>query len=323
MHMYLINKYTHQTIFSAIGTIVLLSTILFSCKKEDAKIPYTEIVNFSVDIEGEVVKAAVDNDRIILYWPLEKEIPETITPLISISKNAQINPASGEVVSTRETIVYTVTAETGAIRKYTLYIPNNKVKPYVKSWDGLSSYNGRAFIVEGNQINIRGDYFSTKENESRVFFTNENNQEVEAEIVTKGELVFGFRPKELGTYKKIRFESAGYTFTFDTLFNYITNPYSSIPNLTENITVKQGEDFVLNGQNLDKINRVILTKLSGGDEFELVVKNATAGTITITVPETLPTGEYNYMIYFQSAGEYHDARQSELVLRTSAIIVTN
>ncbi|WP_126972704.1 hypothetical protein [Gynurincola endophyticus] len=321
--MYLINKLTHKTILSSIGTIVLLSAVLFSCKKEDAKIPYTEVVNFTVDVEGEAVKAAVDNDKIILYWPLEKDIPETISPVINVSKNATISPASGATISTTETVVYTVTSETGAVRKYTLYIPNNKVKPYIKSWDGLTLYNGKAFIVEGNQINIRGDYFSTKENGSRVFITNENNQEVEAEIVAKTGLVFGFRPKEIGTYKKFRFESAGYTFTFDTVFHYVSDPFSRISYPTENITVKQGEDFVLTGKNLDKISSVVLTKLSGGDQYELVIKNATSATITLTTPATIPTGEYNYLLYKQNAGEYHDIINGQLALWETAIIVTN
>jgi hypothetical protein len=321
--MYLINKYTRNTFFSALGTIAVFSAVLFSCKKEDAEIPYNDIVNYTVDVEGETVKAAVDNDRIILYWPLEKEIPATITPVINVSKNAGISPASGVAVSTTETVVYTVTSETGAERKYTLYIPNNRVKPYIKSWDGLTHYNEKAFIIEGNQINFRGDYFSTKENESRVFLTNENNQEVEAETVINKDLIFAFRPKELGVYKKIRFETSGYTFSYDTVFHYITSPFSRIPYPTENITVKQGEEFVLTGQNLDKISSFIMTKLSGGDEYELVIKNSTSGTITLTVPATVPAGEYNYLLYQQPAGEFHDLINGQLALWETAIIVTN
>ncbi|WP_157836805.1 hypothetical protein [Sphingobacterium deserti] len=100
-----------------------------SCKTEYVDFPYNEIESFSIeDPAGNPLHASIVGDKIMVYWPPLVEQPETVTPTIAISERASIQPASGTPVSiaSNEPINYTVTAQDGTKKTYTLVFNYNQ-----------------------------------------------------------------------------------------------------------------------------------------------------------------------------------------------------
>lgn len=110
--------------------ILLFALILFigSCIKDAPTNPEADIESFEVNPNFLTGQTFIDqaNRKILLY--LTKEAYETgVTPILSLSKNAKVNPASGEKISFNENkeITYTVTAERSTNQKtYTVQVVN-------------------------------------------------------------------------------------------------------------------------------------------------------------------------------------------------------
>lgn len=130
-----------------------LATGLSSCKKEYPDLPYNDIEAFTIpDANGKPLHAVIKGEEIIIYWTPLKDEPEFITPTIQISEQAKISPASGEKVTYNEDTKYTVTAQNGEKKTYTLRTEGGQPPPY------FSLVNPTAFKFN-NDFNIQGDYF--------------------------------------------------------------------------------------------------------------------------------------------------------------------
>lgn len=132
---------------------LVLAIGLSSCKKEYPDLPYNDIEAFSIeDANGKPLHAVIKDEDIIIYWtPLEDE-PEFITPNIRVSEQAQISPASGQKVAYSEETKYTVTAQDGRKKIYTLRTQGGQPTPY------FSLINSSDFKFNNNFV-INGDYF--------------------------------------------------------------------------------------------------------------------------------------------------------------------
>jgi Putative carbohydrate metabolism domain len=110
---------------------ILLSVLILcfgSCIKDAPANPEADIESFELDANLLTGQTFIDqaNRKILLY--LTKEAYETgITPILSVSKNAKVSPASGEKITFdgKNEITYTVTAEQHANQKtYKIQVVN-------------------------------------------------------------------------------------------------------------------------------------------------------------------------------------------------------
>jgi hypothetical protein len=131
----MINMKTRYSIYT-FPALLLLAGILFSaCKKEYeiAPTPYAEITSFKIPYNAgkDTIVAIVNGENIHVSWPGSTEwpIPETISPVIHISKNASISPASGTAIALHDGAQYQVKAQDGTTKDYTIKLSNGAVLP--------------------------------------------------------------------------------------------------------------------------------------------------------------------------------------------------
>ncbi|MFD2906609.1 hypothetical protein [Sphingobacterium anhuiense] len=123
--------------------IFILTMTCWSCKKETPDLPYKDIESFSIrDASGNTLSASIVEDRIILYWPPLVDQPESITPTIKVSEMATITPASGTSIELQleKPIIYTVRAQDGSSKNYTLSFQVNQPQVQAKLNDPINTY---------------------------------------------------------------------------------------------------------------------------------------------------------------------------------------
>ena len=82
----------------------------------------SDILSFIVGINGEDIEARIDNDLKEIAFETGSFNISRLVPEITVSENATISPSSGEPVDFTKPITYTVTAENGSMREYTIVI---------------------------------------------------------------------------------------------------------------------------------------------------------------------------------------------------------
>lgn len=161
-----------NTLYKTYLAIAIGCTILFSaCKTEYPDLPYAEIETFTIeDAHGQPLRAVIKDAEIIIYWtPLEEE-PETIRPVITLSEGATISPASGEAVPYSAATAYTVTAQDGSKKTYTLRPEGGQPIPYL--------HIPSTEIYINSTFSILGDYFVPDAERTKVYII-ANGQEHE------------------------------------------------------------------------------------------------------------------------------------------------
>jgi len=131
-----------NTLYRIPALLLMMGITVFSaCKKEYeiAPTPYTEITAFKIPYNGgkDTIVAAVDGENIYVSWPGSTEwpIPETVAPIINISKNASISPASGAAIALKDGAQYQVKAQDGTIKTYTVKLSNGALLPSFQDED--------------------------------------------------------------------------------------------------------------------------------------------------------------------------------------------
>ncbi|WP_142687701.1 hypothetical protein [Chitinophaga polysaccharea] len=128
--------------------------LITSCKKETehAPSPYNKIESFAVTTDGNgVINAAVNGDSILVYWPAYVTLPATVSPLIRVSDNASVAPASGTAVKLVTGTKFTVTSQSGAARNYFLKLVLNQ--PAIRFNENVSYavLKGGTFSINTNR----------------------------------------------------------------------------------------------------------------------------------------------------------------------------
>ncbi|QBQ40765.1 hypothetical protein E2P86_06205 [Sphingobacterium psychroaquaticum] len=153
------------------STALYLSLIatLVSCKKEQPDLPYNDIETFTIeDANGKPLQGVIKGEDIIIYWTPLMEDPESITPTIQVSENASISPASGTAVAYSEETKYTVTAQDGSKKTYTLRPQTGQPVPYITS--NATAFNFNTVLAIG------GDFFIPNTDKTKVYLV-QNNKE--------------------------------------------------------------------------------------------------------------------------------------------------
>lgn len=81
-----------------------------------------DILSFIVGINGEDIEARIDLDLKEIAFETGSFNISRLVPEIAISENATISPASGEPVDFTVPVIYTVTAENGAVEQFTVKV---------------------------------------------------------------------------------------------------------------------------------------------------------------------------------------------------------
>lgn len=280
-------------------------TVLFgACKTEYPDLPYAEIETFIIeDAHGEPLQAVLKDEEIIIYWtPLEDE-PETIRPVISLSQGATVSPASGEAVPYSATTAYTVTAQDGSKKIYTLRPEGGQPIPYLNTLTNTEPYINGAF-------SISGDYFLPDTDRTKVYLV-ADNQEYELTEFNQftNSRITPFIPitTELDTgYYEVKVVTGRYTLTaqerihinapiLSTLLDRIKLPNDLSPGQTFSVYFTQ-EEALKFYQEADFTARMEYSDNTPVRNFDPKVTFVSVTEIQMTIPGDVVTGSASFVL---------------------------
>ncbi|NII25933.1 hypothetical protein HB364_12630 [Pseudoflavitalea sp. X16] len=272
----------------AAGASLLL--VLGSCKREyvDAPHPYNEITSFKIAYDTGSLKAAVTNDSIVVYWSGFKAVPDSVAPVITISENATIYPASGQKIALKSGVKYTVTAQDSSKATYTLYLKVYQDEPVTTS--NKFSFNVKsAWRIDGF-ANLIPDTSLT-----RLYAINAAGQEVNLPIASMDATTIYAKPVPIALadtgYYKIKLVNNIYTiYSSDSAVKVYARPVITTFSPDKGAA---GDEVTLTGEyfgttpadNTVTFNGVAatVTAASSTQLKVLVPVGASTGNITVTV----------------------------------------
>lgn len=131
---------------------ILIILLVTACTKKDPKSNDNAITSFQLGIDNVVYDGQIDQLTGKITFDFEKNIPTSLTPSIKFPPTAIINPSENSAQDFNEIKRYTVTAENGFEKTYTIvaHIANNEsgnVPP--GTMDLLeSSFEGREVFID-------------------------------------------------------------------------------------------------------------------------------------------------------------------------------
>lgn len=277
--------------------LCFLAFIMSSCKKEYIQTPFNQIEAFSVtDSLGNQLKASFAGDSIVVYWPPFQTAPSKVTPQIVVSSGATISPASGTEVVFASGTLYTVTAQDGSKKTY-------KLIPLINQPAPVFDVQGADALQIGEHLNLRGQYFITDTNQTKLYLVNSANKDLQLSL--KGAFFNSFflslslpQNNSIDTgYYKVKLVSGKNTIVKGPYhFGVPSLPAFTSPDLGKNIKRGQTLTFTISGPfakyftNTFTGGRAILYV---GDNFDTVtvdISMPTAGTLVMTIPADAPVG---------------------------------
>lgn len=300
----------------------LITGVSFTaCKKETEKYNNTDILLFEyTDANGETLQAPVYGDTIYVYWPPMQDVPQTINPVITIHQSAAVSPASGEAITLTNNNVYTITAESGTIKKYNVRLIVNQPYPFISQVQNINAANGNRFWVNNKNLIFVGDNFLFDEMETKVWAKDVNGTNHPITIVANTGARLTVAPPEKGKYKiliELGIRQVEYFYDVEVIEPFATPAF----NFTTGGSVKRGETITLSGILLNK-----MTKLTLGDYFgtniPLDIISATENSITLKVPVDAATGTWNLLKFEYSGDQYYNAGAGTFFLSGTRAIST-
>jgi len=296
-------------IFKINLSIIVCLFIAVSCKKEYPPLPYAEMVNFNIKgNNGEVIKGAIENNEITLYWPPEQAVPENITPVITVAEKATVHPASGSTVPFTENTTFTVTAEDGTVLKYRLRPVINSTKPYITNIN-MTAYGTKLFAIIQEEILISGDYFNTDPGKTQVSFIATDGSEKAASITSATPLRLNVTSSIPGLYKQVKVVTNNRTAIADAAFEIMAespNPSLRVAPFSNPITLKRGQQFTWSGgANMEKVNLVQLRNSVSRVITAIRLVAATKTGWELEIPADFPPGTYNLILYTYPNSDYY------------------
>jgi len=281
------------------GLCFLLIAAACDTEYENAPYPYKEITSFSVASAGTSIEAAIVDGQIVLYWPHTLEQPATINPLITVSENASINPASGATVALEDGTTYTVTAQDGTSTTYTVKLIVNQ--PAIS----INEDNDNR-IAFGNILDIQGAGFLPDSVANRVYLVATDGTETQVPLYAVSDnngTGFGSNiqvtiPEENTTaidtgWYRVKVRSGARTVESSRAYIYVRYPYPEFDPVTSAITVKRGETITLSGNNFRQLENARIWVEDGSESYYDIERvSYTRTTVTYRIPETVPAGEY-------------------------------
>lgn len=300
---------------------ILAGNTFTACKKEIEKYDNTEIFLFEyTDANGETLQAPVYGDTIYVYWPPMQDLPEIITPAITVHQSATIVPASGHSLKLNDNNGYTITAENGSVKKYNVKLIINQPYPFISQLQNINTANGNRFWVNNKNLTFVGDNFLFDGMETKVWAKNESGVKLPVTIVSNtGARLIVSAPAN-GKYKliiELGIRQVEYFYDVEVIEPFATPAF----NFTTGGSVKRGETITLSGILLNK-----MTKVSFGDYFganiPLEIVSATENSITLKVPVDAAIGTWNLLKFEYSGDQYYNAGATSFFLSGARAIST-
>jgi len=281
----------------------LLSLAVYSCKKEYAEFPYNDLEKFVItDNNGAELKAAIQDDKIIIYYPPLQTIPDSIKPLITVSDRATVSPASGTKIPFQEGTTFTVTAQDGSTKKYTLQAALNQPP--------LAFTTGSTLL--GTWVTLSGEYFITDTSQTKVSLIGMDKKEHKIPgslftTFTAAQITANLPAKlgiDTGTYT-VKLVSGKRTAEQGPIVIGPAAVKYSYPNIS---TIKRGEEYTVTDtsgyammikRNGENINRGISLYVNNSQVVPVQVTLLTATQLTFKIPADCPLG-YFYIAYYKN-----------------------
>lgn len=135
--------------------LVVGGVLVSSCQKEDPLSDKKEVLSFIFEASKNAeldhnVLGAVSGSAITADLPFAVN-PANLIPSIEVSPNAVISPTPGIVTDFSAPVSYTVTAEDGSTKDFTVSVTVAPA-PYIGSWES------HAFMFEGELKHIRTEF---------------------------------------------------------------------------------------------------------------------------------------------------------------------
>lgn len=273
-------------------------TVQVAVEKNDAK----SILSFVFPSLGNISAIAGSDNTLHIEVPFGTDVTRLV-PEITISTGAICSPKSGVEVDFTNPVTYTVKAEDGTTKEYTVKVDVAPANNEITSINGDSFKPNDTIVFTGvfgetnNMVYLYGLRVST------LTIISESSTHIEAVIpddVEVGNLLLYVKSGEVITYWK-------------DLVN-ISYGTPTITSISSN-RLRVGESLVINGNNFrDKYNIVRIKSSAYNKEYRLQVTEESPTSITVTIPEGV-IYTYDYTLSVQTyTYEYNISYEHQIAL---------
>jgi hypothetical protein len=294
----------------------IIAFVAYSCKKEYTKFPYNDIEKFTItDNTGAELKAAIQDNKIIIYYPPFQTVPDSIKPQITVSTGASVSPLSGAKQPFKAGLKYTVTAEDGSTKTYELQAAINQ--PPITFTTGNTTL--------GSTLSLRGEYFIPDTTNTKIYLiaTNKKETQIPGKLlskVTASVLTFSL-PASLGIdtgQYMVKLISGKRTATQGPIVLTEAFQKFSYPNIT---SIKRGDEYSVTdtsgyamivrryGPN---INRGLKLYINNTTYVPVTLTKLTGDVCTFRIPADCPLG------FFQAVYSTNENGSNQLIFSLGA-----
>lgn len=271
---------------------LLASTVLFSCSSDDEDIKSSEakILKVTIGSSSATINEAAKTIAITMPNGTDKS---KLTPTISISEKATVNPGSGAEVNFTNPVTYTVTAEDGGVQAYVMTVtvedstqPGGDDDPTIISVTPTALFAGETITITGTYFLGTGNEVILTEGNHVLTIVTENASEIKVSV--PGALAFGDYTLKVNCGEK----SVVYTQKIE-----ILDPTAPVLLSLANINIVKGlDDLLITGQNLGVSAKLYFQKKGSLVSSNITVTPDNGGTTvryTASGFGSLDLGEYD------------------------------
>jgi hypothetical protein len=283
-----------STIYKAACCIVIVLCVVISCKKEYELYNYTGIYSFSftdtANGRNGIAYINTDSSTIDVNWLYEWKSVDSIEPVITLPPGASIEPASGKRVAFKDGITYTVTAQNGASKVYSMRKILKQPQPaFVYSVESVSTRQGA--IVSATVLNVINDTLKTQ-----LFLINRStlvSNPIRLNAITEQGIGFTI-PASIDTgYYTLRLQTGLYSITAPVVYRVML-PVPAITTTSPTANIKIGDNITFTGKGFGEIAEVWCSTSPAGTYYRFPIVSQTAATLTVKVPADAVAGTYTY-----------------------------
>jgi hypothetical protein len=265
-----------------------------SCKKEHEQYNYTGIYSFSfadtANGRNGIAYINTDSSTIEVNWLYEWKSIDSIEPVITLPPGATIEPASGQRVAFKDGITYTVTAQNGGGKVYSLRKILKQPQPaFVFNVDSVSVRQGA--IASATVLNVINDTVQTQ-----LFLVNKStlaNNPIRLNAITEQGIGFTVPASIDAGYYTLRLQTGLYSITAPVVYRVML-PVPAITATSPVANIKIGDNITFTGRGFGEIAEVWCSTSPAGTYYRFPVVSQTATTLTVKVPADAVAGAYVY-----------------------------
>lgn len=331
------NKRTRH-LFTFLAFCAAVLTVTTSCESEYTTV-YNDIPGDTLYVSGDAyiksftvqehedqqpMQAAIVNDTIKVLWVSYYEMPETITPSITLADHASISPNPGTPVPFKTGQKYTVTSQAGTTKQYTLQVDFRQPQPKTFNTFIEGNLGGWKSFSIGSPFGGLDNIWINSEH-TRVYLVSAADQttEYDCEIVYFGTGmgiitppspfrdagIYFYLPTDIpeGKYD-VRMKNGEYIlrdsneqYWFET--EITESEETAISSFINDLTLASGDTFSIRGTNLDVGDTVFISVGNNGTRYPLEIVSRTAYEATFKVPTGTPAAAYNRLFFVDGAEE--------------------